>query len=93
MAFLKINGISKGSTKIAELMIIDFWRLLDGDKSEARKLVEACKHYGFFYLDLQRPGSNNILRDLDKLQSLMKDWFMLPGEVKLATPSLRLSQG
>jgi hypothetical protein len=60
----------------ADIHTIDFDLLQDGDASEARKVYEASKGYGFFYL-------SNTHVDYDFMFDLANDTFTLPLDEKM----------
>lgn len=70
--------------KLAQLEVIDYEKLANGpDADEARRLFEACKHYGFFYLKLDQSEKGQQLLDLAKETfTLQKKVFDLPSEEK-----------
>ena len=72
---------SLGGTDVssrANLQNIDFSLLIIRDENELAKLVNACEHEGFFYLNLVGKGSNKMFRDLERLNEIMRDWFAQP---------------
>lgn len=90
--FLEIDGIST-KAKIAQLKTVRFWKLVEGDAVEMSKLMSACEHYGFFYLDLNSEDCSDMLRDLEGLQALMKDWFKKSQAEKLETVTVSHAHG
>jgi len=69
--------------EIAPLVTIDFHKLVEGDTTEAQRLLESCENDGFFYLNLQGPSpSGKILDDQDALLEVMRNYFAQPEEVK-----------
>ncbi|KAJ8118887.1 hypothetical protein OPT61_g232 [Boeremia exigua] len=92
MPFIDIEGIPKGAA-VAQLKTISFSELIDRNEQEMSKLMSACEHYGFFYLDLTSVGASNMMKDLDDLRVLMGDWFKQPVTSKLKTPTISNSHG
>jgi len=70
--------------KLANLEKLSLARLLDqNDKVEASRLFEACKFYGFFYLDLESCEEGKKLLDIvQQLFRLSDEVFALPIEEK-----------
>jgi hypothetical protein len=62
-------------TPIASLPTIHLARLTVGDKSESRKLLNACKERGFFYLDLRRLENGVLLQGADAIFALSEELF------------------
>ncbi|KAF2241165.1 Clavaminate synthase-like protein [Trematosphaeria pertusa] len=55
--------------------------LRSGDTSESKKLIDACRNWGFFYLDLT---SDDVLcRQWEEMLVAMKDYFEQPLDVKM----------
>ncbi|KAJ1332955.1 L-glutamate 3(R)-hydroxylase [Microdochium nivale] len=77
----------------ADLLTIDFARLFDKDPEEVAKLVHACERDGFFYIDLQNQSASNFWDDLFRVDEITREWFALPQEVKLRTPTVSLAHG
>jgi len=70
--------------KLASLEKISLARLLDEkDNEESSSLLEACKFYGFFYLDLDScEEGKKLLEVVQKLFHLSDEVFALPLEEK-----------
>ena len=69
--------------EIAPLVTIDFHKLIEGDPTEADRLLESCENDGFFYLNLQGPHpSSKILNDQNALLEVMRNYFVQPEEIK-----------
>jgi isopenicillin N synthase-like dioxygenase len=69
--------------KTAPLGSVSFKNLENGDLPASTALFKACKELGFFYLDLF--GSElgeKIIEESEKLNTLQKEFFELPNEVK-----------
>lgn len=77
----------------ANLHILNFSSLLNGDKSELAKLLSACENYGFFYLDLRDWESGTMLQSLEATWRIMKQWFNKPLEEKLKTETISDAHG
>ncbi|KAJ3159268.1 hypothetical protein HDU86_001871 [Geranomyces michiganensis] len=72
------------SYSVCPLETIDFCRLLNKDQAETAKLLAACESRGFFYLDLQGPEIQSILKDHQSVLRFMEAYFALPLDVKMA---------
>lgn len=92
MPFLNIEGIPNGAA-VAQLKTIRFSELLDRSETEMENLVSACEHYGFFYLDLTSKEAGNMMKDLEDLRILMKDWFKQSVKSKMNTPTISNAHG
>ncbi|CAE7059196.1 unnamed protein product [Rhizoctonia solani] len=69
--------------EIAPLVAIDFHKLVEGDPTEAQRLLESCENDGFFYLNLEGSHpSSKILDDQEALLEVMRKYFAQPEEVK-----------
>jgi isopenicillin N synthase-like dioxygenase len=69
--------------KTAPLVSVSFKDLENNDSNASTALFKACKELGFFYLDLF--GSElgeKIVGESEKLNTLQKEFFELPNEVK-----------
>ena len=69
--------------KTAPLVSVSFKDLENNESNASTALFEACKELGFFYLDLF--GSElgeKIVQESEKLNTLQKEFFELPNEVK-----------
>ncbi|KAF1955101.1 Clavaminate synthase-like protein [Byssothecium circinans] len=88
MAIQQINGIA-ATDKVASLQTINFAKVLDDNDAETQKMIAACEHYGFFYLDLNQDGGREMLKNLEYLRSVMFDWFnqSLPTKMETITHS------
>ncbi|KAK2000464.1 Clavaminate synthase-like protein [Colletotrichum falcatum] len=75
-------GASAPFTPIAKLDTITFSKVLDRDPETMKTLISACENVGFFYLDVSDQYSATMLGNLDKLNSVMKDWFAQPTALK-----------
>lgn len=60
----------------ASISSVDFDLLTDGNEDEARKVFDAARGYGFFYLD-------NTHIDYDFMFDLANETFALPVEEKM----------
>jgi isopenicillin N synthase-like dioxygenase len=67
----------------AYLQTLNFARLANKDAEELAKLLDACQHQGFFYLDLAGSDAAQGLEDRLKALSLTKEWFDRPLEEKM----------
>ena len=65
-------------TKQADLQSISLAGLLAGDVDSVNDLVQSCKEYGFFYLDLRDASTCETLKKADDLVSVGKSVFKLP---------------
>lgn len=77
----------------ANLHVLSFSRLLNGDKSELANLLSACEHHGFFYLDLRDWESGRMLQSLEATWRIMKPWFDQPLMDKLKTETISDAHG
>ncbi|EEU34671.1 uncharacterized protein NECHADRAFT_44650 [Fusarium vanettenii 77-13-4] len=77
----------------ANLHVLSFSRLLNGDKSELANLLSACEHHGFFYLDLRDWESGRMLQSLEASWRIMKPWFDQPLVDKLKTETISDAHG
>ncbi|KAI9805949.1 MAG: hypothetical protein M1825_000563 [Sarcosagium campestre] len=77
---------------VASLATISLERLRAGDQNEAKKLFEACKNSGFFYLDLQTSNDNGILKTINDMFALDKDLYDLDDEEKIKYDVDKLSK-
>jgi hypothetical protein len=64
---------------------VKFVTLLDQDRCELKKLVQACEADGFFYLDLSDRGSQKLFDDLESLSIFIKEWLNQPREKQCET--------
>jgi isopenicillin N synthase-like dioxygenase len=61
---------------LAPIAQISSRKLLDGDKTEGEKVLEACQTYGFFYLDLRDSEVGEaLLEESEKLLALSQKAF------------------
>lgn len=67
---------------IAPLKVISFDKLLSGSHTEIDKLVDICKSFGFFYLNLNGAGQSLLDGSRDVFQ-FMEGYFDQSLEVKL----------
>lgn len=67
---------------LANLDTITFAKLLDRNPEQITKLMSACKNVGFFYLDISDQYSATMLKNLDGVNSAMREWFAQPTAVK-----------
>ena len=77
----------------ANLPILGFSPLLNGDKSELANLLSACEEHGFFYLDLRDWESGRMLQTLEATWRIMKQWFDQPLAEKLKTETISDAHG
>lgn len=61
------------SLSIAPLPTIEYARLEAKDVDETQRLLDACKIYGFFYLNLKNIGT--ILDDWQQVLRIMEKYF------------------
>ena len=67
----------------ADLPQISYAKLQAGEKIEVDRLFEACKHWGFFLLDLRDNADGSALLDLaDQVVEIGKKAFELDLEEK-----------
>lgn len=77
------NGVAPRSYEpLAKLDTIIFSKLLDRNPEQVNKLISACENVGFFYLDISDKYSATMLKNLDGVNSAMRDWFAQPESVK-----------
>lgn len=61
---------------LAPIARVSSQKLLEGDKAEGAAVLEACRTYGFFYLDLSdSPQGNALLQESEELLTLSKKAF------------------
>ena len=77
----------------ANLHVLSFSSLLNGDKSELANLLSACEDHGFFYLDLRDWESRRMLQQLEATWRIMKQWFDQPLGEKLKTETISDAHG
>ena len=77
----------------ANLRVLSFSSLLNGDKSELANLLSACEEHGFFYLDLRDWESGRMLQQLEATWRIMKQWFDQPLGEKLKTETISDAHG
>jgi len=65
----------------ASLLVLYLDRLQGGDAAENAKLLEACRTYGFFYLDLS--SSSELLADWEALLHFAEQYFAQPLDDKM----------
>lgn len=70
------------TSRCAELKSISLVKLLAGDPTSAKDLVDACKENGFFYLDFRDPSISQSLQRVDQLIVMGNEVFALPLEEK-----------
>ncbi|KAK1985470.1 hypothetical protein LZ30DRAFT_708340 [Colletotrichum cereale] len=78
----KMAGASAPFTPKATLDTVTFSKVLDRDPETMKTIISACENVGFFYLDISDQYSATMLNNLDKLNSVMKDWFAQPTATK-----------
>ncbi|KAI4603389.1 hypothetical protein KJ359_006184 [Pestalotiopsis sp. 9143b] len=78
---------------LAALRTIDFSRLMDRNPVEMTKLILACQDVGFFYLDLNSPGCEGLLSNLQNVTEHMKRWFNQDRITKMKTVTVSNSHG
>lgn len=78
----KMAGASAPYTPKANLDTVVFSKVLDRDPETMKTIISACENVGFFYLDISDQYSATMLNNLDKLNSVMKDWFAQTTEAK-----------
>ena len=64
------------SVPTADIYYVDFDKLDDGDEEEARKMFDACRGYGFFYL-------SNTHIDYNFMFDVANETFQLPLDEKM----------
>ena len=69
---------------VVPLKIISLVKLLEADSMEDKKLFEASKSLGFFYLDLRNASQRHdtLLSDADRLFELAPQFFAISEEEK-----------
>lgn len=79
---------------IAPLRTIRYSALQSGDPTEVGRLLEACIHEGFFYLDMTDGEENPaVLQKVDEMYDFMREWFGQPDEVKQEVLSSNYTDG
>ncbi|KAH6646770.1 hypothetical protein BKA67DRAFT_525544 [Truncatella angustata] len=78
---------------VASLRTIDFSKLMDRDSLEMNKLILACQEVGFFFLNLNSPGCQSLLSNLDNVSQHMKEWFEQDKVAKMKTVTVSNSHG
>lgn len=78
---------------LAALRTIDFSRLMDRNPVEMTKLILACQEVGFFYLNLNSPGCEGLLSNLENVTEHMKQWFNQDRITKMKTVTVSNSHG
>ena len=73
---------SIGQTKKTDLKSISLAGLLAGDADPVKDLVQSCKEYGFFYLDLRDSSTCETLMKADELVGVGRSVFKLSLEEK-----------
>ena len=64
--------------QFVDLPHISFLKLCDGDEVEIDRYFQACKHWGFFYLDLRDSVQGSpVLRMVDQMLEIGKKVFEL----------------
>lgn len=67
----------------APIATISLGKLLDSDDNEAEVALEACRTYGFFYLNLMSTSAGEeLLDEAESLHQLSKEVFSQPIEYK-----------
>lgn len=66
------------------LRVISYAKLAAADLDEERKVFQASKELGFFYLDLQHASKREetLLSDVDRLFDIAPRFFAIPQEEK-----------
>ncbi|GLA29453.1 hypothetical protein AnigIFM63604_004555 [Aspergillus niger] len=87
-------SLSTTDLPIAPLRTIKYGALQNGDSKEIGRLLEACIHEGFFYLDMtdgeEIPA---VLQKVDEMYDFMREWFGQPDEVKQEVLSSNYTDG
>jgi hypothetical protein len=65
-----------------ELPVLNYERLLAGDKLETQKMINALSGQGLFFLDLDGPTCKQSLEDLGPVYRQQRKFFEEPMEVK-----------
>jgi hypothetical protein len=79
-----LSGITEfDETAIAELTVISYEKLLEGDKSEAARLSQSCIDRGFFYLDLSNNACSNYAELINSMFKISESYFEKPLDEKL----------
>ncbi|TDZ68232.1 2-oxoglutarate-dependent dioxygenase gloE [Colletotrichum trifolii] len=68
----------------ADLRVISLQKLLNGDLSSRRSLLQACTDLGFFYLDCQDIFSGQVMQDVQNMYEMATSFYDLPQEEKSA---------
>ncbi|RDW58815.1 hypothetical protein BP6252_13291 [Coleophoma cylindrospora] len=69
--------------QFAYLPKLEWTKLRVKDPSEIERLLSACQTYGFFYLNLATPTSNQLIQDWEGLLEFMEAYFHQPLEKKM----------
>ena len=86
------RALPKFPTNLREAPIsrISLGKLLSKDPTESARLFEACRTYGFFYMDLtDSPEGEALLKQSDDVLELAKAAFALPMEEKEAVAQVK----
>lgn len=67
----------------ADLVTLNFARLVEKDSAELDRLLRACQDDGFFYLDLAHSSEADGTDHRVQALSIAKDWFDCPTDQKL----------
>ena len=70
-------------SKVADLTVISYEKLLCKDAAEAALLLSACAKWGFFYLDLGGRNGENYRTIVGELFGVSQNYFAKPIEEKL----------
>ena len=77
----------------AHLETLSFAKLASKEKTELKRLLDACQQQGFFYLDLADSTASQGLDDRRKGLSLTQAWFDRPTEEKMKLCQDSLTRG
>ena len=74
--------VPNAEVQVAPLNTINYSRLSTKDLLEVDRLIKSCEELGFFYLDLENHPNGQILKDVNSIFRIIKDYFEQPLEVK-----------
>ncbi|KAH7371054.1 hypothetical protein BKA66DRAFT_536042 [Pyrenochaeta sp. MPI-SDFR-AT-0127] len=78
MAIKDINGTPVDESNLPTVRLD---QLRAGNNAESKKLLEACRIHGFFYLDLT--SDPKLCNDWEELLAIMKQYFNQPLDIKM----------
>ncbi|KAH7041156.1 putative 2OG-Fe(II) oxygenase family oxidoreductase [Microdochium trichocladiopsis] len=77
-------GLAESPSRgLAPMPTLNAAKLLSRDADESQRLLQACKVYGFFYLNLETPPTGFMVKAWRDVLSFMDDYFDLPDATKM----------